>query len=209
MINLFYKRLLTVLVPLGISVFVLLYFIATLLYPGGSSINKTADGFSWLHNYWCNLLNPIAINGDVNKAQPLALLALIILCVTLLYFWFQFTKQFQTTKVFQLIIRGSSSIALFVSLFLATKINHDLITTVAGSLGAITLIASVYVLYQNKLNALANYGVFNVLAMLFNQLLYRDAHWIYYLPLVQKLTFASVLIWVLLVSIDKQKRYVS
>jgi hypothetical protein len=57
----------------GSVVFALMYFIATLLYPGGSQADKAAIGFSWLHNYWCNLMNENGINGEPNRGQMMAL----------------------------------------------------------------------------------------------------------------------------------------
>lgn len=35
--------------------FLLFYVVATFFYPGGSQLDKTASGFSWTQNYWCNL----------------------------------------------------------------------------------------------------------------------------------------------------------
>src|SRR3954449_6164304 len=72
-----YKRIyLWTLLPLfGIILFLLLYFIATLYYPGGAQFDKTTKGFSWTQNYWCNLLNENAINGLPNPARPIAITA--------------------------------------------------------------------------------------------------------------------------------------
>ncbi|HEV7621655.1 MAG TPA: hypothetical protein VGO09_07980, partial [Flavisolibacter sp.] len=47
----------------GSFAFIILYIIATIYYPGGSQANNVSKGFSWVHNYWCNLLNEKAING--------------------------------------------------------------------------------------------------------------------------------------------------
>lgn len=65
---------------LGVIIFVILYIIATLLYPGGSQIEKNAIGFSWVNNYWCNLLNESATNGQPNSAKPVAMAGMFILC---------------------------------------------------------------------------------------------------------------------------------
>jgi hypothetical protein len=73
-----------ILAPLfGSIVFVLLYFAATLLYPGGSQVDIDSKGFSWLHNYWCNLLSVTAINKQHNAARPLAITGMVVLTLTL------------------------------------------------------------------------------------------------------------------------------
>src|SRR5829696_8591889 len=74
----------------GIMLFVILYIFAAILYPGGSQADKRSIGFSWLNNYWCNLVNEKAINGQVNIAQPLAIFAMFILGLSLAVFWYQF-----------------------------------------------------------------------------------------------------------------------
>lgn len=47
--------------PTGILIFFMLYVVAALLYPGGSQADKASTGFSWMNNYWCNLLNEKAM----------------------------------------------------------------------------------------------------------------------------------------------------
>ena len=40
-----------VLIPIfGTILFVVLYIVATLLYPGGSQVDKNSIGFSWMNN---------------------------------------------------------------------------------------------------------------------------------------------------------------
>jgi hypothetical protein len=58
---------------LGTLLFVVLYLVASSLYPGGSQVDKGSIGFSWTNNYWCNLLSGNAINGQPNPAKPYAI----------------------------------------------------------------------------------------------------------------------------------------
>ncbi|MDB5246855.1 MAG: hypothetical protein JWQ40_1249 [Segetibacter sp.] len=50
-------------------------------------------GFSWTQCYWCNLLNENVINGQGNPARPIALAAMLVLCITLAHLWFIFPQQ--------------------------------------------------------------------------------------------------------------------
>ena len=82
----------------GTVLFVVLYIIAAVLYPGGSQVDKNSVGFSWLNNYWCNLLNENAINGQHNPAKPVALAGMFILCLTLTFFGFYFQDKLMLVK---------------------------------------------------------------------------------------------------------------
>jgi hypothetical protein len=71
------KQNIWVLSPLfGTLIYLLLYIVATFFYPGGSQVDKNSFGFSWAQNYWCNLLNENAINGQHNSARPIAIAAM-------------------------------------------------------------------------------------------------------------------------------------
>ncbi len=107
------------LIPLsGSLLFLLLYFIATLYYPGGDQFDKNTKGFSWTQNYWCNLLNENAINGLPNTARPIALTAMAVLCLTLSIFWYLFPVQVGFKKKERLTIQLSGFIAMIFGWFL-------------------------------------------------------------------------------------------
>jgi hypothetical protein len=80
-----------ILLPIiGCVLFIILYVVAGLLYPGGSGTDKTSVGYNWTKNYWCNLLNNTAINGQINIAKPVAMTAMVILCISLSFFGYRF-----------------------------------------------------------------------------------------------------------------------
>jgi hypothetical protein len=44
-------KIILVLIPIfGTILFIVLYIVATLLYPGGSQVDKNSIGFSWMNN---------------------------------------------------------------------------------------------------------------------------------------------------------------
>ena len=186
-----------VLIPIfGTVIFLLLYIIATLLYPGGSQVDKNSIGFSWINNYWCNLLNKNAINGQFNPAKPVALTGMFILCLTLTFFWFIFPKQINVGKSLKLIIQISGALAMIVAFFLFTSINHDIITNLASSFGAIATVGTFIGLYKNNCRRLFFFGLFNILLVVLNNYVYYNKDLIIYLPVVQKITFATFLLWI-------------
>ncbi len=63
-----------------------------MLYPGGSQVDVNSKGFSWINNYWCNLLNENAISGQHNPGRPIALTGMAVLCFSLSFFLVCFAK---------------------------------------------------------------------------------------------------------------------
>jgi hypothetical protein len=195
-----------VLLPIfGTLLFAVLYVLATLFYPGGSQIDKNAIGFSWINNYWCNLLNEQAINGEDNPARPIALIGMLILCLTLSFFWYLFPKNVAVKKAVKQIIQISGVISMSIAMFLFTKF-HDVVTNFASFFGVIALIGTFAVLYKIKWVGLFRFGLFNLLLVGLNNYVYYTKGLIVFLPLIQKISFASFLIWICSISISLYRK---
>jgi len=195
------KRLWILTPILGTGLFAMLYFIASLYYPGGSQFDKNSVGFSWTNNYWCNLLDDVAINGKKNTAQPIALTAMSILCITLTFFWLQFPKHTNLDKKYKLTIQVCGTMATVIGLFLFTKFDHDLITNLASLFGLIAIAGTFIGLHKNGWKTLFYFGLLNIMFVIVNNFLYYDKDLISYLPVVQKITFATFLTWICCITI--------
>ena len=180
----------------GTVLFVVLYIIAAVLYPGGSQVDKNSVGFSWLNNYWCNLLNENAINGQHNPAKPVALAGMFVLCLTLTFFWFLFPRQINVSRNLKLVIQISGTLAMTIAFFLFTNINHDLVTNLASTFGLIATVGTFVGLYKKKWFGLFTFGLLNILLVVANNYVYYTKGLIIYLPLIQKISFAAFLIWI-------------
>ncbi len=192
-----------VLTPIfGTLIFVVLYVIATLLYPGGSQVNKNSVGFSWTNNYWCNLLNENAINGQPNPAKPVAMTGMFVLCLTLTFFWFLFPKHIHLNKKLKLVIQISGTLAMTIAFFLFTNSNHDLVTNLASMFGLIATVGTFVGLYKTKWFGLFAFGLFNILLVGLNNYVYYTKGLIVYLPVIQKITFAAFLIWICCIDLN-------
>ncbi len=181
---------------IGICVFIALYFLSTVLYPGGSPIDKNAVGFSWANNYWCNLLNEHALNGQRNPAKPIAMTGMFVLCFSLSLFWLIFPQYTLSGKKLKLTIQICGITAMAIALLLLTTINHDSITNLASAFGIIATIGTLVGLYKIKWSRLFLFGLLNILLVVLNNYAYHTKGLILYLPLIQKISFASFLIWV-------------
>ena len=184
------------LVPVtGILLFIGLYIVAACYYPGGSQADAHSTGFSWINNYWCNLLNENAINGQRNTARPIALTAMVILSFTLAIFWYLFPVQAGLQKALRITIQVSGVLAALIGLFIFTSY-HDTITNLASLCGLIATTGTFIGLYKLKWTKLFGLGILNLLLVAINNLLYYSNGLLSYLPLVQKITFLSFLVWI-------------
>jgi hypothetical protein len=190
---------------IGSLLFIALYIIAALLYPGGSGTDKTAMGYSWTNNYWCNLLSANAINGQTNIARPVAVTAMFILCLSLFTFWILFPALTQLKKYHKLLIQVAGTICMLTSFLLLTGIDHDLAINISSAFGLIAMIGTLIALYQLKWKRLFAIGLFDLLLVALNNYLYHSNEMMY-LPIVQKISFLSFLIWFSLISINLYQR---
>jgi hypothetical protein len=190
---------------LGIPSFVLLYVWASFYYPGGSQADAQSTGFSWVNNYWCNLLNSTAINGQTNPAQPIAMTAMVVLCISLAVFWYLFPMISLSKTLSVRITQLTGVAAMGTALLLNSSVDHDLITNLASLLGLMAAVGTLIGLRRLEWNALFWFGTMNLLLVLLNNLLYYNAELIRYLPLVQKISFAAFLVWLFLISMKSRK----
>ncbi len=186
----------------GTIIFVCLYFVASLFYPGGSQVNRNATGFSWVNNYWCNLLNEEAMNGAHNSARPIAICGMFILCMSLSIFWFYFPRYISVNKFLRFAIPISGTFGMTLAFFLVTKFNHDLITNLASLFGLTATIGTFSGLYKTRWFRLFAFGLANILLVVVNNYVYHTKELIVYLPVIQKVSFATFLIWICAVNIE-------
>jgi hypothetical protein len=185
---------------MGSVLFSFLYFIATLYYPGGTYLDKTSSGFSWTQNYWCNLLDENAINGELNQARPFAFAAMGVLNLTLISFWYSFPKVAGFKRNEQYAVQLSGFLSMLISYFVFTT-HHDAVINVAGFFGLIALAGTLIGLRKLKWNTLFYCGLFAAALIALNNLLYYRTTLMYYLPAVQKLTFLYFVLWISLINL--------
>lgn len=185
---------------LGAIVFLVLYIISTFLYPGGSQYDREAMGFSWLNNYWCNLLDKYALNGKYNSARPFAMAGMVVLGVTVSLFWYIFPRHVESGKGNSLMIQLSGSLSMTIAMFISTEL-HDEIINAAGFLGVITIVGSFVILYRIKWYGLLFLGSINLFLLFLCEYIYHAKDFISYLPIIQKISFFTYLIWICCIDI--------
>lgn len=184
----------------GCILFLILYIVAALYYPGGTAFDKASKGFSWTQNYWCNLLNEEAINGQHNPARPIAMTAMVVLCVSMVIFWYLFPLQVRFGKSRRSIMQLSGFGAMTTSFFLFTSF-HDIVIDVATILGLIAFGGTLAGLKKLQWKRLFRAGLFILVLIALNNLFYYNKSLQVYLPIVQKITFLYFLVWICFISI--------
>jgi hypothetical protein len=177
-----------------IAAFLLLYIIAAGLYPGGSDYDKTTRGFDWQHNYWCELLAPVAQNGEANTARPVAIAAMAVLMAGLAAFWYYIPLLFTPDKTGKTMIRTAGMGSMLVTPLLFTGW-HDPVMNLAGLLGCFAIAVLLIRLFRHGRYFTGATAVFCLLLCAINNYVYYTGNYLYYLPVIQKISFAAFLSW--------------
>lgn len=182
----------------GILLFILLYIVAAMRYPGGSDFDATARGFSWQHNYWCELMARDARNGLPNTGRPWALTAMFVLAISLSIFWYLCSISFNSANRKLIWYSGLFSMIVAVFLFVGP---HDPIMIVSGLSGLFALTLVVINLIQLRAYGLITIGAICILLCALNNYIYYSGRWFSYLAIIQKITFLVFLYWFCAVTI--------
>jgi hypothetical protein len=178
---------------MGICFFIVLYIVAAYLYPGGSNSNKTEKGFNIMTNYWCDLTGEIAKNGEPNSGQFYALIAMTILCLSLMVFWFYLPELFRlkdnkTSKT----IQYSGIFSMFITLFLFTSY-HDTVINTSGLFGVIALLLTFNELRKHRFDKLLALSLVCFAMGSINYCIYQTQQFLFLLAIFQKITFVLCL----------------
>ncbi len=192
----YYHPLLYYLPTIGILGFIILFFVATYYYPGGSYHDRSSRTFSWMHNYWCNLMEAKALNGAPNPARYIAITATFFLCAGVAGFYYLFPRYFVMRKFWKWFIQYVGIGAMLFAALLFTR-HHDLVLNIAGALGGFALIGTLIALQHDQSFKMLWIGVFCLLLIGLNNYMYYTRIYVEFLPLIQKITLLIVLGWML------------
>lgn len=150
-------------------------------------------------------MNETAMNGLENPARPIAIAAMIILCFSILVFFFQCAKQLVTSKIWRIIIRVFGTLSMVSACLIFTQF-HDIMTIISSVFGILVVIGIIWAVYQSNFTFFKISGLVCILLMLLNNYIYYSLNGIEYLPIIQKITFAVVLLWIAGLSLKMKTR---
>lgn len=189
---------------LGIIVFLISSLFITSLYPGGSELNVNSVGFTWSENYWCNLFESNAINGQVNLAQKATIIATIGMFLSLLLF-FLFYAETISERLKRTIILVFGTISMLIAPLVMTGI-HDIIVVISGIFCSIAILTIFKEMYDSKNYFLLGLGIIWVILFVINYGMYFGNLYIEKLPVVQKIAFLSFYAWIVITNASLVKK---
>jgi len=183
------------LLPAGITISLLLLFIATLYYPGGSQHDKNSIGYDWGNNYLCNLFSTKAVNGADNASKPWAVAGMLPLCISFALFFFEFSKRIPAKGPAR-IIRYCGAGAMVFAFFVVTSF-HDTAVTLAGTLALISMFYITVFIFRAKLHFFSIFSVVCLLVFYSCNYVYYTRSYLEFLPILQKVLLSLTIAWVL------------
>ncbi len=183
-------------VVIGIVMALALLFVATTQYPGGSQHDKNAIGFNWRHNYLSNLVNEKAMNEMNNAAYPWAVAGMFFLCIAVAFFFIRFSEKIPHKRISN-VIQYAGLGAMTLAIFTATSY-HDSAIMISGTLLLVALIYIAVFIFKSRLSWLKIYSFICLLVFCGCNYVYYTRTCLEWLPILQKVTLAVILVWILM-----------
>lgn len=190
----------------GMAIYIILFAYTATLYPGGSINEPLASSHSYFHNFLCDLMNPTAANGVENTARPFAIIAHLILSLTMISFFYILPEIFNHQNRNTMMVRGFGMFTMTVFIFMYTAY-HDLIVTLTGVFGTVALVPFFIEVYRYNNQRLKQLAYLCYLMSLIVFISFQTKIGFYYLPFLQKITFVLDAIWVIWVSLIVLKKH--
>ncbi len=149
-------------------------------------------------------------NGEINTARPIAITAMIILAGSLVFSWYYIPGLLNLKKPGKSIIRYTGILSMISLFFLfAGPDAHDTVFNIAGALGVVAMTTTLVGLFKTRLYKLLWLSITCVSLLLINNYIYYTKDYLFYLPLIQKISFLLFILWFSLLDIllyQKTKR---
>lgn len=182
----------SVLICVIISVLFLL--IATLLYPGGSILDKNSVGFDWSKNFISNLFLTKALNGAENPSRIWALIGMVFNSIGYGLFFIHTSRKIPQ-KHTELVLISIGVVNMLLTFLIATPL-HDIMVPVSSTLTMIGLFYITVFIFKTKIHWLTMFCIVSLLIFYSTLYLYGAGNW-GLLAVMQKITFLCFMLLVL------------
>ncbi len=182
-------------IVLGLLVGLSLIVGSTHWYPGGSQQDVRSVGFSWQHNYVCDLLDTRAVNGALNPAKWIAITGLFVLCFSLACFFYSIAQK-QPLAMYRNIMSIAGIAAPFFAFWLFTPY-HNAMLALGSSCALVALVCLLGSLIASQYYGYAGAGIVCLGLVCLANYMYYSRHGVELLPTTQKLSLVCTLLWLL------------
>jgi hypothetical protein len=188
------------LVPIfGIALFVIFYFCAASLYPGGTRLDPSSPGYSHAHNFWCDLLDATSYSGAANRGRPFALTATVVLPLSLIPFWLFVPTLFRASRATCLAVSTTGIASMLIAALL--PIAHDSALNGACAFLAVASATSLVCLFQSRELGLLGLAAIALAVSTVNFVMWKTGYRLDVMPMVQKTATLLSLSWILATSV--------
>jgi len=177
-----------------IIISVLFLVIATLLYPGGSILDKNSVGFDWSKNFFSNLFLAKALNGTINPSRIWALIGMVFNSIGYGLFFIHTSRKIPHNHT-RLVLKSIGVVNMLFTFLIATPL-HDIMVTVSSTLTMLGLFYITVFILKTKLHWLKFFSIGSLLIFYSTLYLYGAGHW-GLLAVMQKVTFICFIFLVL------------
>ena len=185
------------LAAIGTAVGLCLLVVAMLYYPGGTTESANTVGYSWTHNFLSSLFRPRALNGSENRGRYVAVAAMLMLTASI-GVMFKRISTTVTSRAHRKTIEIAGIGAVVYSFLIVTPM-HDLMVTISLAFSFVALLVTTHVLYIGRRWRLFAWGALSIALLATAATMYYGNLRFDALPVMQKLSFASCIGWVLAV----------
>ena len=173
---------------------VALLIIATLLYPGGSIVDKDSTGFNWSKNFVSNLFAAKAMNGSENPSRIWAIVGMAFHSVGYGIFFINMSKKLPHRHSSD-VLKYIGVVNMLFSFLVATSL-HDIMVTISSTLSMIGLFYITVFILKTKLQLFKFCCIICLLTFYYTLYLYGAGNW-GLLAIMQKVSFIFSMLLVL------------
>lgn len=173
---------------------VLFLVTATLVYPGGSILDKNSVGFDWTKNFFSNLFLAKALNGTANSARIWALIGMFFNSIGYGIFFIHTSRKIPH-KHTELVLKSVGIANMLFTFLIATRL-HDIMVTVSSTLTMLGLFYITVFILRTKLYWFKVFCIVSLLIFYFTLYLYGAGDW-GLLAVMQKVSFLCFMLLVL------------
>jgi hypothetical protein len=184
---------------LAVGAFVASYVVAAVLYPGGTYEDPTRRTYSFLHNYFCDLLDAQTKAGRMNPARPVAIAGTVVLCAGLSVLWWNVPRLFPSARRRATLVRGAGLASGLITPWVATRA-HDAAIRGGIAFGVIGFAATMTAKGAHRAGRLEAVAWATLAFVLANYAMWETRVGLVWMPLVQKAALSLFLLWVVVVS---------
>ncbi len=182
------------LVLICIVISVILIVTATLVYPGGSILDKNSTGFDWTKNFISNLFAAKAINGLENSSRIWAIIGMAFHSVGYGLFFIHMSKKI-TVRTAATVLKVIGAGNILFSFLIVTPL-HDKMVITSSTLFLIGLFYITVFILKTKLHVFKFACIICLLLFYYTLFLYGSGNW-GLLAIMQKVSFISSMLLVL------------